>query len=240
MGGSESKVEQLNEVVTEMAIESMINATANCSGNIIMKQEIIVGEGATVANITQEQLSKINLSCINDSSVSQNLQADLIAKVMNAATNNSSAFPMQITGADNTSKIENIMRTNLSNTMEQSAEAALNLAMTQEQRLVVGRGGTAYNISQKQYGEAAGQLANSLSGEIVAALQQSTDLSNEASNTTTFFATDMLDSIGSTMSNIASSIFEFSNNTMIMVVVGLIAFAVAGYFATRGGGGGGK
>lgn len=232
MGGSESKVEQLNEVVTNITSKAMIKATANCSGTIVMSQKVYVGEDATVAGITMDQASKINLACLNNSAVSQSLQADLVSQMMSEATNASSSFPAQISNADSASKIENIMRTNLSVALSQQSIASLTMGMSQEQQLEVARGGAAYNVDMKQYADATASLVNSISAAVTTALKQDTEFKSKIEQTQTNFVADMLDSI--------ASMFKLSPMAMIACLGSVfIIFGGLTIFMGRGRGGGG-
>jgi hypothetical protein len=238
MGGSSSKVKQLNEAITDITSKALVKVSSQCSGNISQTQHVKVGKGSSLKRFSMDQYAELDLSCLQNAGISNDLQVDLVTTMMNEATNASSQFPAQLSKADNATEIENIMRTNLALELNQEALAGMQLGLTQEQKVRIGSGTHVEDVSLTQHAEAVAKLVNNLSGAVKGALMQGTEFKNTVEQKQTNFMTDVLDSMGNTltglvdtMSDSVSSVWTFSDNMTIMVVVGVIVLGISGYFA---------
>lgn len=234
MGGGQSvsqkqKTSILNKIISDVCVDQSVR----CGATIRSEIKFLATGGARISDIDAVQWAKISLICLQKTDVNMKMQADIVTKIMNEATQNSS-LGLQASSADNDTDIENDLRNIVASHL--NIDAVARLQATVEQTLdftADGRGSELTDIRASQVSESLGSVVNDLSSEIVSTLMSASDVTNKADTTTTSAVVDALDSIGRTL----SSLWTWSSNSVIMVAIVVIG-SVAAYYFTMGGGGG--
>lgn len=231
MGGSESKVKQLNEAITTVSSEVIAKASATVSSSVIQKQKLTaVGKGSVVRNVQMLQDAKISLSIMQDASVNASMQADMVSEILAEVSKAKTDFP-QISNSKSDTEITNIIRNNVSNTMNIDAIMDISQTINQSQEVAAVSGGLVETVKMAQTADLVAEAVNTMSGDIISDIGISNKATGKSTETTTFFGADLVNSIGDAVSNVAKSvgdIFGFSPQmVMLFVVVVIVGYVLA-------------
>ena len=222
------KTRILNKIISDVCVDQSVR----CGATIRSEINFLATGGARISDIDAVQWAKISLICLQKTDVNTKMQADIVTKIMNEATQNSS-LGIQTTSADNDTDIENDLRNIVASHLNIDAVARLQATVEQDLDFTAdGRGTELTDIRASQVSESLGSVVNDLSSEIVSTLMSASDVTNKADTTTTSAVVDALDSIGRTLSRL----WTWSSNSVIMVAIVVIG-SVAAYYFTMGGGG---
>jgi hypothetical protein len=236
MGGSSSKVKQLNHSITNVTTEIVARTSTVASGSIKSTQNLVFS--GTASNVEILQSSAVDLDILQKSDINADMQTEIVNSILNEVSKIKTDFP-QIPKSKSDTEITNIIENNVSNTFSQESLAELRMGVEQDQNVMFTSGSMSENIKIAQTADAVGKLINSMSGNIIVDLAAGTELENQAKEETKFFVSDAIDSTGGVIESAGQAasgvieavgdVFGLDISTMIMIV----AVVFIGYLATR-------
>lgn len=180
MGGSKSKVEQINKTITEVTTEVMINISTSCPVTVYQEQLFFASGNAEVTNFQMEQTSKINVKCMQNANLNAKFQSELVTKILNKVKNTNSENFNPISKTKSVTKITNIIQSNVATHFNVNAITSLNVGLQQKQVFDVDGNFKGDNNSMTQATVAVVRLINNFMTNLSTELRQDTDLSNDA------------------------------------------------------------
>ena len=225
MGGSESKVAQLNESITNVTSSVVAKASSTASGSITQSQSVsAVGKDSVVRNVELLQEAKISLSIMQDASMNAAMQAEITNEIMAKIDKAKSDFP-QISESKSDSDIKNIIRTNVSNTFSIDAIQSISLSIDQSQEVNAVSGGLVDTVKFAQAADAIGEAINSMSGDITSDLGLGNKSTADTSEKTTFFGADLVNAIGDSINTVVGGFGEalgLDDTTIVVIIIMVI------------------
>jgi hypothetical protein len=228
MGDSSSKVSQLNKSITNMTTKIVAKASSSASGSIDATQNLNFAGKVTNTRILQD--AKLKLTVLQNAEMNASMQADITSSILAEVSKKKSDFP-QISASKSDTEITNIVENNVSNSFSQESIASISLEIKMSQNINFEKTAEVDGLDVQQLGSAVGELINKMSADIVSELVAGTELASSSEEETTFFAADLVDSVGGAVSGIIGSIgniFGIDTSTVIMIcVLGLIGVLMA-------------
>lgn len=219
MGGSSSKVSQLNKSITDVTTEVVTKTSSSGSGSINAEQNLTFSGKVSNTKILQD--AKLKLSILQDSTMNAKMQSEITNKIMAEVSKQKTDFP-QITSSKSDTEITNIIENNVSSSFSQESIANISLEIKLKQNINFDKTALVDGVDIQQLGSAVGELINTMSGQIVSDLVSGTDLETKSTETTAFFGATLIDSLGGAVGGVITSIgdiFGLDTSTVIMICV---------------------
>ena len=239
MGGSSSKVSQLNEIINKVSTDVTMEMASSASGSIAQSQSNVYDfAGTDVGNISALQKAKVSLESIQNATVNAQLQAKLMAGIKAEIDKIKSGLP-EITSSKSDTDITNIINNNVSASFGLSAVQSLSCDVSQEMaNMVRARGGSIADIKFAQDADCIGKQINSLSSNIANQLVAGTELETSVSEETKNPIAEIADTVGKNITGLIDTIgaqFGLDESTVIMLGLVVIIVVIAGVFGMGGG-----
>ncbi len=230
MGGAQSSVDILTEIISNVTMNIAIETSTKSSGSIVQKSSILA-KGSTVSGVDIKQDSSINLTAISEFNVNAAMQAKMVAAIMNEIDMKKTDMP-QITANNDDTKIRQIVSSNVAVAFSQKALNEMAISINQDSAIVslrdAGLPGLIENVRVTQAATAVGNQANKMATSIVNEVLSSTDTKNTLKVETTSGLGAIIDSIGNAASGLINSLSDMLSLSPMMVMF-LICVVVAGY-----------
>jgi hypothetical protein len=217
MGGSSSKVTQLNKSITDVTSEVVAKTSTAASGSITQKQ--VVNLSGSGSGITLLQNARLSLKALAQSDVNASMQAEIINKIISEVKQKSTDFP-QISASKSDTEITNIVENNVSSSFSQSSIATLKLAIDNYQEVKMASGTDYDDVLVEQSADGMGELINNMSGSIVNQLVAGTELEAKSEEVSTNFIADGIGAAGDAVAGVVDSVAGvFGMDTSTIVVI---------------------
>ena len=226
MGGSDSKIVQLNESITTVTTDVIVKSNTEASGGIVNKQNLVFGGTGKNFNILQD--SKIKLDVLQKSDVNASMQDEIFNKIMAEIEKEKSGLP-EITATKSDTEVKNIVRNNINSSFSQESLAKLELSIELDQNITFLKGSAYEDMKITQSAKGVGKLINDMSGSIVKELASGTDLESKNKDVTKNPIADVVTSVADGISNVAGTIGNVFGFSPQMVML-FFAVVIVGYF----------
>ena len=241
-GGSSTKIDATNKMITDTTTSVMSSMSSTGSGQIVQTQSIVAsGPDSKNIGVTLDQIGSINLSLLANSDTNAKMQTQIVNDIVNKLASKNSAFPVQFSDQKNSTTVRNIVDSHVSANLSTSVLSKLSLSIAQNQSVVALSGGVneSVRLSQKAdgIGKAVASMASSMTAELMSKTSTNTDVKVEnTSAIADMFKTlgDMYKSFMDGINGIFKSVFTMSPGFVIMVVAGIVGIIALGYFALGG------
>ena len=233
MGAKNSKINQLQETITNVAMDVVIATSSSASGSIDAGQDVYIAGNVKDVDITQN--ASIQLEVLQDTQLNASMQAELINKIMAAISENSSGLP-EIQESNSESDIHTIVENNIKSNFSVSAVTDMLLEINMSQDVMFAPTAFAERIRISQAGEAMGSIVNSLGADIVNELLADSDLSADSDKKDGTLISGAIDSVSAGVTGAIGAgvdgiraigdIFGFSDGMIVLffaiVILGFI------------------
>lgn len=239
MGGSNSKIKQLNETLNKTTMEVMSSASSSSGGAINANQSISAFGNAKMHGVNITQIASISLSSLQKSSVNAAMQADLVSKLEAKINEEASNFP-QITAANSSSDIHNKVKNVVESRLDVESITSMMLELEANQKVSGYDDAEMADINAYQELKGIGSMVNDMTTDLTSQLTADTSMSADTTKKTTFFVADMIDSAMNGFTNMLDTLGLDPTTIFLLVVAVIVAGIVAvklggGYLATKEG-----
>ena len=232
MGGSESKVSQLNESINEISSDIIIKLGSSTSGNIKQTQSVVASGDAKISNVTLFQEARVSLKTLTNSSVNAQLQTSLINSITAEANKITSGMP-EITKNKSKTDIKNIVTNRVKTNFSVTNLNSLSASIDQEQSVVGLNSSLIDTIKLSQSANAIGELTTNMSSGIVSDITANTSLASKTVDEQKNPISSIIDSAGNALSGILNTIGSFTGFDDTTILLFIVIVAVAGFVAYK-------
>jgi hypothetical protein len=181
MGANSSKQEVYNETLNDIQIEVMTKNSTSMNSSTTQSNVYYINNDSgdvNVDGVTQENISKIDLSSLANTTNNANLQAELFSKIKQAAEQE---LPSIALGSTTDQTIKNSIKNIIGTKMSTENLTKLAASTTQHNEAGVNNSGkannsTVRNFKQNNSSGAIMKLTNSTSTEIIQAIKAVADI----------------------------------------------------------------
>ena len=223
MGASGSVSSSLSTIDTKNAVNALTENLMNCSGNANSSEDIIVsGSGNVLTNIKQVTYLKLSTQCAQSAQSMADLQSQITSALTNAATAQGTGVLSALGGSKSMaeSRISNSVQQNITQKSVTDMVTSINAA----QRLIVsGNNNILTNVSQETTSEVVQNAAQNLINGIVASAVTSSTSDTKSTAITTSPITEILDSIGKTLTDALGTLVTGAMVMWIIIAIVIIA-----------------
>lgn len=231
MGGSESKVSQLNESINEISSDIIINLGTSTSGNIKNDQTVYAGGNTKISNVTLFQEARISLKTLSNSSVNAQLQTNLINQITAEANKTTSGMP-EITKNKSKTDIKNIVTNRVKTNFSVDNLNSLSASIDQKQTIIGLDSSIVDTIKLSQSASTIGELTANLSAGIVSDITANTSLASKTTEVQQNPISSIIDSAGNAISGVLNSIgslFGLDDTTVLLFVIMIVISGFLSY-----------
>jgi phage shock protein PspC (stress-responsive transcriptional regulator) len=231
MGGSESKVSQLNESINEISTDIIMNLGTSTAGNIKQTQSVVASGNSRVSNVTLFQEAKISLKTLSNSSVNAQLQTNLINQITAEANKTTSGMP-EITKNKSQTDIKNIVTNRVKTNFSVTNLNSLSASIDQNQSVVGLDSSTIDTIKLSQSANAIGELTANMTSGIISDITANTSLSSKTTEVQQNPISSIIDSAGNVISGVLNSIgsfFGLDDTTVLLFIIMIVISGIISY-----------
>jgi hypothetical protein len=228
MGGSNSKVTQLNESITNVTSAVVAKTSTTANGSIIQNQTISFSGSGNNISILQD--AKISLKVLAQADVNSSMQSEIVSAIIAEVSQKKNDFP-DISSSKSDTEITNIVRNNVESSFSQESIASLSLAIENSQEVSFAEGSEYSDLLVSQSAQGMGELINNMSGSIVQQLVAGTDLAADTEQTRTSTLADVTDSVGTAAAGVIGAVGDILGiDTSTMLVIAFSFLLLFIYF----------
>lgn len=232
MGGSESKVSQLNESLNEISTDIIMKLGSSTSGSIKQSQKITAANGSKISNVNLLQEAKVSLKTISNSSINSQLQSNLINSLTAEANRTTSGMP-EITKNKSQTDIKNIVTNRVRTSFSIENLNSLSASIDQEQELTAVSSSVIELIKMSQNANVIGELTANMTSGIVSDITTNTSLSTKTTEIQQNPISSIIDSAGSALSGVLNTIGSFTGFDDTTILLFIVIVAVSGFIAYK-------
>jgi hypothetical protein len=232
MGGSESKVQQLTEIINKTALEATMSVGSKMSNVGVQLQNFIIEdvEGISVRDIQMAQKLSIDASTLTNGNVNANLQSSLLTNIMNEVNKVKNGFP-EITASKSDTDIKNIIKNEISAkfSVQAMSEMSNSLQQTQTFKIARSKGVDVSKVRMTQEAKGVYKQINTLATDIASKLTGEATVVNKTTEKQENPISSIIDSTGGLIGKIGD-IFGLDTSTVMIGGIVLIVAIIAGVF----------
>ena len=226
MGGNSSKVDQLNEQITNICTNVMMQYSMECSIDVAHSNVIRADGACDVSGNTQDISSSYNLSCLSKKKTNASLRSDIVSKIMADLQNKQSAMPIQITTAKSVSKLTNIVKSNINSNFSQKRLTKLSADIQTQNEIDCRGSGSVKGNTQKITSEFVGKMSLALADKIMNEVTADNDVTATVKQVQTSAVADIASTL---VKGLTSIIGGFTSMVGLLAAApGLLMFGIIG------------
>jgi hypothetical protein len=228
MGDSNSKTSQLNQSITDISTNVIIEAGTSSSGSVSNTQAMLGMGDTKISNVTLLQQANVSLSTLSKKSVNTKLQSDLVTKITAEVNKTTNGLP-SLEKSKAQTDIKNIVKTNVSNTFSTKSLDAMNLQIEQKQTVTGMDSSVIDQIKMSQNASVVGKLTSELASNIISDISSTTDLASKTVEVEENPVSSVIKSVGDSLSGVLETVGSFTGFDTSTIIFFIILVAVAGF-----------
>ena len=228
MGDSNSKTSQLNQSITDISTNVIIDAGTSSSGSVSNTQAMLGMGDTKISNVTLLQQANVSLSTLSKKSVNTKLQSDLVTKITAEVNKTTNGLP-SLEKSKAQTDIKNIVKTNVSNTFSTKSLDAMNLQIEQKQTVTGMDSSVIDQIKMSQNASVVGKLTSELASNIISDISSKTDLASKTVEVEENPVSSVIKSVGDSLSGVLETVGSFTGFDTSTIIFFIILVAVAGF-----------
>ncbi len=218
MGATQSKSEQVTELINRVTTNVLSDISTSAKGAVQQSNQMTISgiSGSTISGISQSNEANIQISAVQQSAQTGQLQSQLSAAISQALSQNANTIGYANLNTSVTNKVNSVINSNIS---AKSVSDAF-VGVTQSNALLISdvKNSTVSSISQTNIGKAIASLMSSSVTDIIAALGIQADVKTTSAQAASNPISSLADSISS----------AFGGSGLFIILI--IAAAAVGFF----------